>query len=136
MGAKSLCIPVDQPEPKIGTGNANAPTRCINPKCSKDPQSWTLFGRSYWELELMELCVWCLPLILRLALNVQVICYYNYSLTLLISLFQLFFKLDPKFLAIKFHHFQRTPFLTLCYIYEYSYMLDTLLHQKFCYTEY
>lgn len=47
MGAKSLCIPLEQPEPKIGSAGANG-TRCINPKCSKDPQSWTLFGRSYW----------------------------------------------------------------------------------------
>jgi len=39
MGAKSLCIPIDQPEP------ITADTLCIN--CGKHAKSFTLFGRSY-----------------------------------------------------------------------------------------
>lgn len=39
MGAKSLCIPLEQPE-------AITPeTHCIN--CGKQAKSFTLFGRSY-----------------------------------------------------------------------------------------
>lgn len=41
MGAKSLCIPFDQPA-KIGDGD-----RCINPGCSRKPAFYTMFGRSY-----------------------------------------------------------------------------------------
>lgn len=41
MGAKSLCIPADQPE-EIQSG-----TKCINPKCGKDAVQWVMFGRSY-----------------------------------------------------------------------------------------
>lgn len=41
MGAKSLCIPFDQPKP------IEANTKCINPNCSRKPQSYCLFGRSY-----------------------------------------------------------------------------------------
>jgi prolyl-tRNA synthetase len=41
MGAKSLCIPYEQPE-DIKEG-----TKCINPKCGKDAKMWVLFGRSY-----------------------------------------------------------------------------------------
>lgn len=40
MGAKSLCIPYEQPELKEGT-------KCINPDCGKEAKSWVLFGRSY-----------------------------------------------------------------------------------------
>lgn len=40
MGAKSLCIPYDQPEDALGP-------RCIRPGCELKPQQWTLFGRSY-----------------------------------------------------------------------------------------
>ncbi|KAK4494123.1 hypothetical protein PRZ48_014421 [Zasmidium cellare] len=41
MGAKSLCIPHDQPEP-IAEG-----TKCINPKCGQNAEKWVMFGRSY-----------------------------------------------------------------------------------------
>jgi prolyl-tRNA synthetase len=41
MGAKSLCIPHDQPEP-IPEG-----TLCVNPKCGQPAQQWVMFGRSY-----------------------------------------------------------------------------------------
>jgi len=41
MGAKSLCIPDEQPE-EIGEG-----THCINPKCEKGAKMWVMFGRSY-----------------------------------------------------------------------------------------
>lgn len=40
-GAKSLCIPFEQPGP-IG-----ADDRCINPNCAAKPQYWCYFGRSY-----------------------------------------------------------------------------------------
>ncbi|XP_077511678.1 glutamyl-prolyl-tRNA synthetase [Amblyomma americanum] len=41
MGAKSLCIPFDQPA-KIEDGD-----KCINPGCSRKPAFYTMFGRSY-----------------------------------------------------------------------------------------
>jgi bifunctional glutamyl/prolyl-tRNA synthetase len=41
MGAKSLCIPLDQPAP-IGSGD-----KCIHPDCKRKPLFYTLFGRSY-----------------------------------------------------------------------------------------
>jgi len=41
MGAKSLCIPDEQPE-EIAEG-----TKCVNPKCGKDAKMWVMFGRSY-----------------------------------------------------------------------------------------
>ncbi|XP_023034416.1 bifunctional glutamate/proline--tRNA ligase isoform X2 [Drosophila willistoni] len=41
MGAKSLCIPFDQP----ATIAAN--DKCINPNCTNKPKFYTLFGRSY-----------------------------------------------------------------------------------------
>ncbi|KAM0716890.1 hypothetical protein Q7P37_006742 [Cladosporium fusiforme] len=41
MGAKSLCIPYDQPE-EIKEG-----TKCINPKCGTPAKEWVMFGRSY-----------------------------------------------------------------------------------------
>ena len=41
MGAKSLCIPAEQPE-KVAEG-----TKCINPKCEKAAVEWVMFGRSY-----------------------------------------------------------------------------------------
>ncbi|KAK9886701.1 hypothetical protein WA026_017618 [Henosepilachna vigintioctopunctata] len=40
-GAKSLCIPLDQPT------TIEASDKCIHPKCNKKPQYYTLFGRSY-----------------------------------------------------------------------------------------
>ena len=40
MGAKSLCIPFDQPSDNPGN-------KCIYPSCSRKPKFFTLFGRSY-----------------------------------------------------------------------------------------
>lgn len=40
MGAKSLCIPFDQPGPVDSLS-------CIHPACKTKPQFYTLFGRSY-----------------------------------------------------------------------------------------
>lgn len=42
MGAKSLCIPFDQP-----AGIEKGVTKCTNPKCSKLAEKWCLYGRSY-----------------------------------------------------------------------------------------
>ncbi|KXL49266.1 hypothetical protein M433DRAFT_151844 [Acidomyces richmondensis BFW] len=42
MGAKSLCIPAEQPEEGIEEGR-----RCINPKCEVGAKVWVMFGRSY-----------------------------------------------------------------------------------------
>ncbi|XP_057662757.1 bifunctional glutamate/proline--tRNA ligase [Diorhabda carinulata] len=41
MGAKSLCIPLEQPAP-IKTSD-----KCIHPECKNGPKYYTLFGRSY-----------------------------------------------------------------------------------------
>ena len=40
MGAKSLCIPAEQPAGIEGK-------KCVNPKCGKDAVEWVMFGRSY-----------------------------------------------------------------------------------------
>ncbi|KAJ5159712.1 proline--tRNA ligase [Penicillium canariense] len=42
MGAKSLCIPFEQPE-----GIEPGVTKCINPKCDRFAEKWCMFGRSY-----------------------------------------------------------------------------------------
>ncbi len=42
MGAKSLCIPFEQPE-----GIVKGETRCLNPNCEGLAEEWCLFGRSY-----------------------------------------------------------------------------------------
>jgi prolyl-tRNA synthetase len=42
MGAKSLCIPFEQPE-----GIVQGETKCVNPNCKDLAKSWILFGRSY-----------------------------------------------------------------------------------------
>lgn len=42
MGAKSLCIPFEQPQEGIVEG-----TGCLRPGCTKKAQAWCLFGRSY-----------------------------------------------------------------------------------------
>lgn len=42
MGAKSLCIPFEQPE-----GIEQGKTKCINPDCTTPAKQWILFGRSY-----------------------------------------------------------------------------------------
>jgi bifunctional glutamyl/prolyl-tRNA synthetase len=41
MGAKSLCIPLEQPRP------VEPADKCIHPACQSKPQFFTLFGRSY-----------------------------------------------------------------------------------------
>ncbi|XP_013106972.2 bifunctional glutamate/proline--tRNA ligase [Stomoxys calcitrans] len=41
MGAKSLCIPFDQP------ATISAADKCIHPACTNKPKFYTLFGRSY-----------------------------------------------------------------------------------------
>ncbi|KHN73220.1 Bifunctional glutamate/proline--tRNA ligase [Toxocara canis] len=40
MGAKSLCIPLEQPADPL-------PAKCIHPSCMAKPRFFTLFGRSY-----------------------------------------------------------------------------------------
>lgn len=44
MGAKSLCIPFEQPkgDEKLENGD-----QCIHPECKQLAESFTLFGRSY-----------------------------------------------------------------------------------------
>jgi len=42
MGAKSLCIPFEQPE-----GIQEGVTKCVNPECSAMAKKWVMFGRSY-----------------------------------------------------------------------------------------
>ncbi|KAH8042831.1 hypothetical protein HPB51_025883 [Rhipicephalus microplus] len=41
MGAKSLCIPFDQP------ANVEEGDKCVNPGCTRKPAFYTMFGRSY-----------------------------------------------------------------------------------------
>jgi len=41
MGAKSLCIPFQQP------AELQPNDKCINPSCTNKPKNFTLFGRSY-----------------------------------------------------------------------------------------
>jgi prolyl-tRNA synthetase family I len=40
MGAKTLCIPLEQPKEKL-------PSQCIRPACNENARSFALFGRSY-----------------------------------------------------------------------------------------
>ncbi|KAF2227085.1 hypothetical protein BDZ85DRAFT_212459 [Elsinoe ampelina] len=42
MGAKSLCIPFEQPE-----GLVEGETKCVNPECAELAKKWVMFGRSY-----------------------------------------------------------------------------------------
>jgi len=42
MGAKSLCIPFEQPE-----GIEPGVTKCANPHCTRKAEKWCMFGRSY-----------------------------------------------------------------------------------------
>jgi len=42
MGAKSLCIPFEQPE-----GIVKGETKCTNPKCESMAEKWCLFGREF-----------------------------------------------------------------------------------------
>ena len=41
MGAKSLCIPAEQPR-ALEEGQ-----KCVNPKCGQKAEKWVMFGRSY-----------------------------------------------------------------------------------------
>lgn len=41
MGAKSLCIPLEQPT------DIKPDDKCIHPNCQRKPKFYTLFGRSY-----------------------------------------------------------------------------------------
>ena len=41
MGAKSLCIPFQQP------AQIKPETKCVRPNCTNPPQFYTMFGRSY-----------------------------------------------------------------------------------------
>ncbi|KAK2575430.1 hypothetical protein KPH14_008339 [Odynerus spinipes] len=43
MGAKSLCIPFEQPQTSIPLDSL----KCIHPNCKNKPKFYTLFGRSY-----------------------------------------------------------------------------------------
>lgn len=51
MGAKSLCIPFEQPE-----GIVEGETKCTNPNCQNKAEKWCLFGRefSYYSLDLQR----------------------------------------------------------------------------------
>lgn len=40
MGAKSLCIPLEQPKQIVDQ-------KCVHPKCTAKAKYYTLFGRSY-----------------------------------------------------------------------------------------
>ena len=42
MGAKSLCIPFEQPD-----GIVKGETKCINPKCQNLAEQWCMFGSEY-----------------------------------------------------------------------------------------
>jgi prolyl-tRNA synthetase len=44
MGAKSLCIPFNQPK---GSETQLKNLKCIHNKCQEKPKFYTLFGRSY-----------------------------------------------------------------------------------------
>ena len=43
MGAKSLCIPFEQPKEGLVEGE----TSCTNPECGKKAKTWVMYGRSY-----------------------------------------------------------------------------------------
>ena len=42
MGAKSLCIPFEQPQEGIAEG-----TKCLNPQCDNKAEQWCLFGSEF-----------------------------------------------------------------------------------------
>lgn len=44
MGAKSLCVPFEQPK---GDDKLKPNELCLHPACGKPAGSYTLFGRSY-----------------------------------------------------------------------------------------
>ncbi|KAL9079251.1 MAG: hypothetical protein Q9157_001869 [Trypethelium eluteriae] len=43
MGAKSLCIPFEQPK----LGLLEGETKCLNPECESKAKTWVMYGRSY-----------------------------------------------------------------------------------------
>jgi len=43
MGAKSLCVPFEQPKDE----KLKSDDKCIHPECEQLAGSFTLFGRSY-----------------------------------------------------------------------------------------
>ena len=43
MGAKSLCIPDEQPDTSLEAGEM----KCLNPNCEQKAKKWVMFGRSY-----------------------------------------------------------------------------------------
>lgn len=51
MGAKSLCIPFDQPEEGIQEG-----MKCTNPNCTNGAVKWCLFGREFMLVSLYGKC--------------------------------------------------------------------------------
>ena len=51
MGAKSLCIPFDQPE-----GIVHGVTKCINPQCDRLAEKWCMFGRK-WSSPYIFYCI-------------------------------------------------------------------------------
>ena len=44
MGAKSLCIPFDQP-----AGIEKGVTKCTNPNCKNNAEAWVMFGRKFCD---------------------------------------------------------------------------------------
>jgi prolyl-tRNA synthetase len=54
MGAKSLCIPFEQPE-----GIVKGETKCTNPHCEKKAEAWCLFGRKSSFLLILFLPFFC-----------------------------------------------------------------------------
>jgi hypothetical protein len=42
MGAKSLCIPFEQPE-----GIEKGVTKCVNPHCTRFAEKWCMFGHKF-----------------------------------------------------------------------------------------
>ncbi len=51
MGAKSLCIPFEQPE-----GIVKGETKCTNPKCESMAEKWCLFGREFVHNHFSRYC--------------------------------------------------------------------------------
>jgi prolyl-tRNA synthetase len=67
MGAKSLCIPFDQPE-----GIEPGVTKCTNPECTRFAEKWCLFGREFaHSLPLPLTSVHLLTMICRILLKKQ-----------------------------------------------------------------
>lgn len=52
MGAKSLCIPFDQPE-----GIESGVTKCLNPHCTKFAEKWCMFGREFFPFYIHQFLI-------------------------------------------------------------------------------